>query len=285
MKKLLLLLAFASVPAAAFSQAANPLWHEEKITNYLPHMTWPEVQALRARTDMVIIPIAAMEQHALHLPIGTDFLNGLERAKLIAQKAAVLVAPILLPGNSPYHMEFPGTITLSSQTIQQVYFEAAQSLIRHGFTRFLLLNSHGGNDLKPLLRELYGKTTVNIFLCNWYTAIGELKSEIFTHPDDHAGEMETSFGLAYFPDLVGRNADGTLIADDGKVAKSRFEAVNKGWISITRPWHLLTTNSGSGYPHEATAEKGRKLIDVVVQRLSPFLVELSAAKLDEKFPF
>ena len=65
----------------------------------------------------------------------------------IAQKAAVLVAPILLPGNSPYHMEFPGTITLSSQTIQQVYFEAAQSLIKHGFTRFLLLNSHGGNQI------------------------------------------------------------------------------------------------------------------------------------------
>ena len=112
MTKLLLLLAFSVVPLSASAQATNPLWHEEKIANYLPHMTWPEVQALRARTDMVIIPIAAMEQHALHLPIGTDYFNGLERAKLIAQKAAVLVAPILLPGNSPYHMEFPGTITL-----------------------------------------------------------------------------------------------------------------------------------------------------------------------------
>ena len=110
-------------------------------------MTWPEVQELRTRTDMVIIPIAAMEQHSLHLPIGTDYLNGLERAKLIAQKTDVLVAPILLPGNSPYHMEFPGTITLSSQTIQQVYFEAAQSLMKHGFRRFLLLNSHGGNQI------------------------------------------------------------------------------------------------------------------------------------------
>ena len=147
MKNLLLLLAFALVPASAWPQATNPLWHEQKITNYLPHMTWPEVQELRTRTDMVIIPIAALEQHALHLPIGTDFLNGLERAKLIAQKTPVLVAPILLPGNSPYHMEFAGTISLSSQTIQQVYFEAAQSLMKHGFKRFLLLNSHGGNQI------------------------------------------------------------------------------------------------------------------------------------------
>ena len=88
MKKLLLLLAFAFVPVAASAQAANPLWHEEKITNYLPHMSWPEVEQLRTRTDMVIIPIAALEQHSLHLPIGTDYLNGLERAKLDCAEGA-----------------------------------------------------------------------------------------------------------------------------------------------------------------------------------------------------
>ena len=93
--------------------------------------------------------------------------------------------------------------------------DLVESLAHHGIRKIVLLNSHGGNDFKPLLRELYGKTTVHIFLCNWYTAIGDAEGEIFEHPDDHAGEMETSFGLAYFPDLVARNADGTLIADDG----------------------------------------------------------------------
>ena len=112
-----------------------------------------------------------------------------------------------------------------------------------------------------------------------------MRREIFTHADDHAGEMETSFGLAYFAELVGRNADGSLIADEGSVAPSRFEAVNRGWVSITRPWHLLTTNSGSGNPHCATAEKGQKIVDAVVERLAPFLVELSNSKLDDKFPF
>src|SRR5258707_1120226 len=153
MKHLLvsLALALSALPAAVAQTAAaaspvtNPLWHEDKVKNYLPHMTWPEVQDLLTRSDMVIIPVASLEQHALHLPIGTDFLNGLERAKLIAQKADVLVAPILMPGNSPYHMEFPGTITLSAETIERVYFEAVQSLIHHGFRRFMLLNSHGGN--------------------------------------------------------------------------------------------------------------------------------------------
>src|SRR5262245_34063165 len=134
------------MPVVLHAQATNPLWHEQKVKNYLPHMTWPEVQDLLTRTDMVIIPVTAIEQHSLHLPIGTDYYSGLERAQLIAQKTDILVAPILMPGNSPYHMGFPGTITLSAETIERVYFEAIQSLIKHGFKRFLLLNSHGGNQ-------------------------------------------------------------------------------------------------------------------------------------------
>jgi creatinine amidohydrolase len=114
---------------------------------------------------------------------------------------------------------------------------------------------------------------------------GDAQQEIFEHPEDHAGEMETSLGLAFFPDLVAKNADGSLAADDGAVKKTRFDAVNRGWVSISRPWHLLTTNTGSGYPHAATAEKGRKLMDVVTKRLADFLVELSESPLDESFPF
>lgn len=89
-------------PVSASAQApVNPLWHEQKVTNYLPHRTWPEVRDLLTRTDMVILPVASLEQHGLQGPIGTDFLSGLERAKLIAQRTDVLVAPILFPGNSP----------------------------------------------------------------------------------------------------------------------------------------------------------------------------------------
>ena len=135
-----------ALPAPTAAQATNPLWHEDKVKNYLPHMTWPEVRDLLTRTDMVIMPVASLEEHGHQGPLGTDFLNGLERAKLVAQKTDVLVAPILFPGNSPYHMAFPGTITLPAETIQLVYFQAAQSLIRHGFKRFLILNSHGGNQ-------------------------------------------------------------------------------------------------------------------------------------------
>src|SRR5580765_8901060 len=91
--------------AGIIAAQTNPLWHEQKVKNYLPHMRGPEVQELLGRTDVVIIPIGSLEQHGPQLPAGTDYLSALERAKLIAQKADALVAPVLLPGLSPYHME------------------------------------------------------------------------------------------------------------------------------------------------------------------------------------
>ena len=107
------LLVMLVLPVGVSGQT-NPLWGQTKVKNYLPHMTVPEVRDLLTRSDMVIIPVASLEQHGLHLPIGTDFLNGVERAKLVAQRTDVLVAPILFPGQSPYHMGFEGTITLSA---------------------------------------------------------------------------------------------------------------------------------------------------------------------------
>ena len=117
------------------------------------------------------------------------------------------------------------------------------------------------DDLKPFLREMQGQTEAQLFLCNWYAMVRDRYHEIFEEPEDHAGEMETSLALAYFPDLVRRTDDGALQADNGAVRPMRMEALNEGWVSITRPWHLLTTNSGSGNPHAATADKGQAVLD------------------------
>ena len=118
------------IPLSSAAQS-NPLWTQQKVRNYLPHMTAPEVETLLTRTDMVIIPVGSLEQHGNHLPIGTDFINGVERCKLIAQERDILVAPVLMVGQSPYHMGFAGTITLSAETIIQVHLEAVESLIEH----------------------------------------------------------------------------------------------------------------------------------------------------------
>jgi creatinine amidohydrolase len=172
------------------------------------------VQDLLTRTDMVIFPVASIEQHGPQLPVGTDYLAAVEQAKLIAQKTDVLVAPILLPGLSPYHMEFPGTITLSHETIQRAYFEAAQSLIHHGFRRFLILNGHTGNQyISRYLADRLNQETeaVAVDLNDAATLIRtgggrvEARSDGSRQPalfDRHAGVGETSSGLYLFPGLV-----------------------------------------------------------------------------------
>jgi creatinine amidohydrolase len=182
-------------------------------------------------------------------------------------------------------MQFPLAMNLNPSTLGAVITDLVESLVRHGILKVVLLNSHGGNDLKWLLRELFGKSPAKLFLCNWYQIFQDVYRDIFQESDDHAGEMETSLALAFFPELVARNPDGTLAADAGSKAVTRFEAVNRGWVSITRPWHLLTTNAGAGNPHAATAEKGNRLMEVLVDRLAGFLVELSAAELDDRFPY
>jgi creatinine amidohydrolase len=183
----------------------NPLWHEEKVKNYLPHMTWPEVQDLLTRSDMVIIPVPSLEQHGPQTPIGTDYLSGVERAKLIAQKTDVLVAPILLAGISPYHMEFPGTIAISHDTAQRVYFETAQSLIHHGFRRILFLNSHAGNQyMTAYVADRINQETPAIAV-ELGTAVAPLlprETTKSTQFDRHAGVGETSGALYLFPNLV-----------------------------------------------------------------------------------
>ena len=240
--------------------------------------------------EVAVLPLGATEPHNLHLPYGTDHLEATIVGERICQAAHEKGARVVLLPSIPYGTEtnmhaFPLAMNLDPSTLNQVVMDLVASLVGSNIRKIVLLNSHGGNEMKPLLRELCNKTEARIFLCNWYNVLADIYDDIFTEKEDHAGEMETSFGLAFFPELVARNEDGSLAADDGGTRQSRFEAVNRGWVSITRPWHLLTTNSGSGNPHAATREKGEQLMHHLVERLGTFLAELSGAEIDDQFPF
>lgn len=240
--------------------------------------------------EIAVLPLGATEPHNLHLPYGTDTYEGEIVGEAICyaaheRGAKVVLLPPIPYGTETNQMAFPLAMNLNPSTLFAVVHDLVASLARHGIRKVLLLNSHGGNDLKPLLRELYGKTSAHVFLCNWYRVLADVEHQIFTDPGDHAGEMETSLILAYRPELVARRADGSLDADEGHMAATRFEAVNRGWVSMTRPWHLLTTNSGAGNPHPASAEKGRRMMELLVERLAGFLVELSKAEVSDRFPY
>ncbi|MFO0889294.1 MAG: creatininase family protein [Isosphaeraceae bacterium] len=235
--------------------------------------------------EVAVLPLGATEPHNLHLPYGTDTFQvdviGARACALAAERGArVLLLPAIPYGTETNQMRFPLAMNLNPSTLARVITDLVESLQAHGIRKAVLLNGHGGNDLKWVLRELHRSTPVQLFLCNWYKVAADGYEAIFEHKDDHAGEMETSMGLAHFPSLV-KLAD----ADAGSVRQSRFEAVNKGWVELTRPWHLLTTNSGSGDPRAATAEKGEAMTERVCQRIASFLVDLARSPLDETFPF
>ena len=196
----------ASLVSTQLAAQTNPLWTQKKVKNYLPHMTVPEVEALLQKTDMVIIPVASLEQHGNHLPIGTDFINGVEKSKLIAQERDILVAPVLMAGQSPYHMGFAGTITLRAETILQVHMEAVESLIRHGFKRFVIMNAHGGNRaISTLLVDQINQTTAGVAV-SFGVATRPFMEPSSVAPstvlDRHGGTGETSNSLYLMPDLV-----------------------------------------------------------------------------------
>ena len=301
MRRLLaLVLIFTSCGVATVRTQTNPLWSEQKVKNFLPHMTWPEVRDLLRRTDMVLIPMPALEQHGLHGPIGTDYYAGVETSKLIAQRTDILVAPILLVGQSPYHLEFPGTIALSSETLQRVYFEAAKSLIDQGFRRILLYSSHTGNQyVASFVADRINQETpaVALTLADGVAAMrdaprGGQPTATSAQPalfDRHGGVGETSGALYLFPTLVQleRAERATLkvppalsplpplVATGDRVATLVFlaealkpKATGKG----TSTAELSTTGAWSERdPKDATAERGRQSTEAFVDGAVRFI--------------
>lgn len=242
-----------------------------------------------AGIQVAVLPLGATEPHNLHLPYGTDVFEATILGEHLCGAAHARGAKVVLLPTIPFGVEtnmrmLPLAINVNPETLNRFVRDVVMSLRNSGINKIVLLNSHGGNEFKPLLRELAGDG-IQVFLIDWFKVLNDVYSTIFEHKEDHAGEMETSFALAYFPHLVQHTANGALAADDGATRATQFDAVNRGWVSITRPWHLLTTNTGSGNPHAATADKGRRCMEVLVDRLAGFLVELSAATVDASFPY
>ncbi len=239
------------------------------------------------RWEVAVLPFGATEPHNLHMPYGTDTFQVEElgrRACASAYDAGARVA--LLPavpfGVNTNHLRVPGALALSVNptTLLRLVTDLVDSLERQGVRKLLLLNGHGGNELKPITRELHHRTGVFLCVCDWYRMAADLYPTIFEKPGEHADEVETSLGLAYFPQLVRPE-----LADGGAARPSRFTAINRGWVGITRPWHLVSANTGLGDPGAASAEKGRRLMEALTERLAAFLVELARSPIDATFPY
>ncbi len=237
--------------------------------------------------EVAVLPFGATEPHNLHMPYGTDNIQVDAIGQRACEKAYLAGAKVVLLPTVPFgvntnHLKIPGGLACSvtPTTLLALLTDLVDSMQRQGVRKMVLLNGHGGNELKPLARELHHRTQVFLCVCDWFRMAADFYPRIFQQPGEHADEVETSLGLAFFPELMHME-----LADDGAAKPSRLEAINRGWVSITRPWHLVSKNTGIGNPAAATAEKGRQLMELLVERMAGFLVELAGAKMDENFPY
>src|SRR5215472_13425183 len=110
----------------------------------LERMTWQEIgDAIVDGKTTAIIVAGSSEQHGPHLPEGTDAMIGEGLAVRLAWKLSnALVAPVIRPGCSDHHLAFPGTVSISAETLIQTIDSYIDSLRLHGFRRFFIFSSH-----------------------------------------------------------------------------------------------------------------------------------------------
>ena len=234
--------------------------------------------------EVAVLPMGAIEPHNRHLPEGQDFLHttwvAKQSSKLAWEKCqSVICLPIIPYGVDCNLLDFPLTIHVSQTTLDAMVKDIVLSLLHHGIKKVVLVNGHGGNDFTPLVRQIQCDLDVYVFICNWWKVGADKYAHLFEKPDDHAGEFETSVALALFPELV-----EIANAGNGVPRPFRFEALKKGWVQTSRKFIRLNDHCAAGSPSNASAEKGRKYLDVVVERISDFIVELAATPIDELFP-
>lgn len=254
------------------------------MTWHLAEQTYKTVR--EQKYEVAFLPIGSCEPHNFHLPYGTDTLQADGIANLVCEQATsqgarVVKLPCIPYGVQTNMRELPLAINVNPSTFFALLKDIVRSLEDSGIGKLLILNGHGGNDfLKPFVREMMGKSPTFIAICDWWKVGADIYDEVFAVRDDHAGEMETSVILRLAPQLV--DLDN---AADGATRKTQFEAVNKGYVSISRRWDLLTESTGTADPRAATEEKGEQYLQIVVERLANFVVELSSASINEQFPF
>ena len=246
----------------------------------LAETTWQAVQA--TAFEVVVLPWGATEAHNYHLPYGTDNYQcdyvAAEAARLAwEQGAQVVVLPTIPFGVNTGQLDITLDMNLNPSTQLAILRDVVRVLARQGIPKLLVLNGHGGNDFRQLLRELQAEFP-EVFLCTASLFHIANRSEFFSAPGDHADEMETSMMLHIAPDLVRPLAE----AGTGASRRFRIRALRE-WAWAQRAWSQVTADTGVGNPAAATAAKGAAFLQAVTGQLGQFLVELAAADVRDLY--
>ncbi len=231
--------------------------------------SWPEVEQYLTRSEGIIVPIGATEQHGPVGLIGTDAICAETLAWRVGEAADALVAPTIAVGMSEHHMAFPGSLTLRPSVLLGVIHDVVLSLSRHGFRRVWFLNGHGGNTatLEAAFSEIYASVprlvgdadSIRCAAVAWWEAPSaeRLSAELFGENDgDHATASEVSVALAAHP-------------DDSKLGPSLPPANPTSSIFTHSDFRKRYPDGRMGSdPTLASAEYGRRIRDAVVVELA-----------------
>ena len=239
---------------------------------------------------VAVLPVAAIEQHGPHLPMSVDttLVNGVVNASLAHLPAdlPVLFLPTQQVGKSNEHIRFPGTLTLSAQTLISVWMELGASVARSGIKKLVLLNSHGGqvSVMDIVARDLRTAHDLIVYHTSWYNL--PLGSDVMGQfpPEEHrfgihAGDIETSMMLALAPHLV----DMALAQNFQSTSRDRaakYPILGNG-SSAKLGWQMQDYNphGAAGNAAAATASKGRALVNAAGLQLALMLQEVSSLPL------
>ncbi|MEM7371037.1 MAG: creatininase family protein [Bacteroidota bacterium] len=233
--------------------------------------------------EVAILPWGATEAHNYHLPYATDNYQAdyviAESAKIAWEQGhKVIVLPCVPFGVNTGQLDIQLCLNLNPSTQFAILKDLADVLDRHGIRKLVILNGHGGNHFKQMLREL-GVHFPRLFSCvvNWYQV--EEQEPYFEDLGDHAGEMETSAMLHIAPQLV-LPLDQ---AGDGSAKQWKVKAFREGWASSQRQWSKVTADTGVGNPSQGTADKGQRYLQASILKIAEFLGELAEVDVDDLY--
>ncbi len=247
----------------------------------LAETNWKQIQ--ETKFSVAILPWGATEAHNYHLPYGTDNIEATHFATASAkiaweQGSKVIVLPTIPFGVNTGQADITLDINLNPSTQLQILKDIIVTLNRQQIYKLFILNSHGGNDFKPMIRELglqFPKMFISV--CNWFQLPD--KRSYFENAGDHADEMETSLLLHLQPELVLPLEQAGL----GTEKKHKIKAYTQGWVWAERQWSKVSADTGIGNPKLATKEKGEVFFNAVTQKIADTLIQLDKLDINDMY--
>lgn len=240
-------------------------------------MTWKEAEEKFKENPVVLIPLGSMEEHGPQSITG-DFLAAKEVAQRVAERTDTLYTPTVPFGNSEYFRNYPGTITLSQETIEGLLTDIVISLVHHKINKIVFINGHAGNTsaINNVARDIKRDHDVTIISINlWQLLTQSEKQDIYNEPDPsgHGGEPLTSIMCYLYPeemrmDLLPKtwevNRDYHGLNLDSLVGASSSGANANVFINMEE----VSPEGILGNPLHANSERGEKIINAVVNHCS-----------------